>query len=86
LDNCKRKKVVSKTIFKILESYYIYNNNHHISLLLIYGVGFIDDLIGLDAKAKFTVQIMAASLLPLSGLYINNLYGFLGIHEVATLL
>ena len=78
MDNCKRKKVVSKTIFKILESYYIYNN-HHISLLLIYGVGFID-------KAKFTVQIMAASLLPLSGLYINNLYGFLGIHEVATLL
>ncbi len=85
MDNCKRKKVVSKTIFKILESYYIYNNNH-ISLLLIYGVGFIDDLIGLDAKAKFTVQIMAASLLPLSGLYINNLYGFLGIHEVPTLL
>ena len=85
MDNCKRKKVVSKTIFKILESYYIYNNNH-ISLLLIYGVGFIDNLIGLDAKAKFTVQIMAASLLPLSGLYINNLYGFLGIHKVATLL
>jgi len=38
------KKVVSKTIFKILESYYIYNNNR-ISLLLIYGVGFIDDRI-----------------------------------------
>jgi len=57
-----------------------------ISLLLIYGVGFIDDLIGLDAKAKFTVQIIAASLLPLSGLYINNLYGFLGIHEVPMLI
>ena len=53
-----------------------------ISLLLIYGVGFIDDLIGLDATKKFSVQIIAASLLPISGLYINNLYGFLGIYEV----
>ena len=53
-----------------------------ISLLLIYSVGIIDDLIGLGAKTKFTVQIIAASLLPVSGLYINNLYGFLGIHEI----
>ncbi len=53
-----------------------------ISLLLIYGVGIIDDLIGLNAKTKFAVQIVAASLLPFSGLYINNLYGFLGIHEI----
>ncbi len=53
-----------------------------ISLLLIYGVGIVDDLIGLDAKTKFVVQIIAASLLPVSGLYINNLYGFLGIHEI----
>ena len=53
-----------------------------ISLLLIYGVGIIDDLIGLDAKAKFVVQIMAAALMPVSGLYINNLYGFLGFEEI----
>ena len=53
-----------------------------ISLLLIYGVGFIDDLVGLGATAKFTVQVIAALLLPLSGLYINNLYGFLGIWEI----
>ena len=53
-----------------------------ISLLLIYSVGIIDDLIGLDATTKFFVQIVAASLMPISGLYINNLYGFLGFHEI----
>ena len=52
------------------------------SLLLIYGIGLIDDLVGLGAKTKFTVQIVAATVLPLCGLYINNLYGFCGIHEI----
>lgn len=53
-----------------------------ISLLLIYGVGIVDDLIGLDAKVKFVVQIIAAAILPLCGLYINNLYGLFGLHEI----
>lgn len=53
-----------------------------ISLMLIYGVGLVDDIIGLDAMVKFIVQIMAASLMPLSGLYLNDLYGFCGIHEI----
>ncbi len=53
-----------------------------ISLVLIYGVGLVDDIIGLGAKTKFVVQIAAATLMPLSGLYINNLYGFMGIHNI----
>ena len=53
-----------------------------ISLLLIYGVGIIDDIVGLGAKTKFTVQIIAATILPLFNLYINNLYGFFGIYEI----
>lgn len=53
-----------------------------LGLLLIYATGLIDDIIGLDAKVKFVVQIIAASLLPLAGLYINNLYGFCGIYEI----
>lgn len=53
-----------------------------ISLMLIYGVGLIDDLIGLGAKTKFSVQVLAASLLPLSGLYINDFYGFMGIDGI----
>lgn len=52
------------------------------SLMLIYATGTIDDIIGLNAPIKFTVQTIAASVLPLCSLYINNLYGFLGIHEL----
>ena len=54
-----------------------------IGLLLIYSVGIVDDLIGLSANIKFVVQIISASLLPLAGLYINNLYGLFGIHEIS---
>ena len=53
-----------------------------VSLLLIYSVGIVDDLIGLNAKVKFTVQILASSLLPLAGLCINNGYGFCGITHI----
>lgn len=53
-----------------------------ISLAMIYIVGIVDDVIGLGATVKFAVQIVAASLLPLSGLYINDLYGLLGIHAI----
>ena len=53
-----------------------------ISLMLIYVTGIIYDIIGLKATTKFIVQVVAASFLPLSNLYINNFYGFLGIHEI----
>lgn len=53
-----------------------------ISLSMIYIVGIVDDIVGLKPKAKFMTQIVAASLLPISGLYINNLYGIFGIHEI----
>ena len=53
-----------------------------VSLLLVYSVGLIDDFIGLEAKTKFVVQLLAASLFPMADLYINNLYGFCGIYEI----
>ncbi len=53
-----------------------------VGLLIIYCVGIVDDLIGLDATTKFFVQIITASLLPFAGLYVNNLYGFFGIYEI----
>lgn len=53
-----------------------------VGLLIIYSVGLVDDLIGLSANIKFVVQIIAAAILPLSNLYINNLYGLFGIHAV----
>lgn len=53
-----------------------------VSLFMIYVVGLIDDVVGLGAPVKFLVQIIAASLLPICNLYINDLHGFLGIHEI----
>jgi len=53
-----------------------------VSLMLIYIMGVVDDMIGLDAKVKFVVQIIAVALMPVAGLYINNLYGLLGIYTI----
>lgn len=53
-----------------------------VSILMIYIVGFVDDVTGVKPRTKFIVQIIAASLMPFSGLYINNLYGFLGIETI----
>ncbi len=51
--------------------------------IAIYFTGLIDDIVGLKALNKLVVQILAASALPLSGLYLTNLYGFFGIGEVS---
>ena len=40
---------------------------------------------GVRARVKLLMQIVVASLLPMSYLYINNLYGFLGIYEIPPL-
>lgn len=53
-----------------------------VSLFLIYTVGLIDDIVGVKPRTKFLAQIAAASLLPTAGLYINDLYGFGGIHQI----
>ena len=50
-----------------------------VGLLAIYAVGVVDDIVGVSPRTKFLVQIFAASILPLSGLYINNLYGIDGL-------
>lgn len=52
------------------------------ALILLYLVGVADDLIGIRYRAKFFVQIVGGLLLVSSGLYINNLYGLFGIHEI----
>ena len=53
-----------------------------LSLVLIYAMGIVDDILGLSPAVKFAVQIVAACMLPLSYLYINNFYGFMGVHEI----
>lgn len=53
-----------------------------VSIILVYSIGLIDDIVGVAPRIKFFVQILAASLMPFSGLYINNLYGFIGIEAI----
>ncbi len=53
-----------------------------IGLMIIYGIGIIDDLVGLNATTKFVFQIATACLLPFVGLYVNDLHGLFGIHEI----
>ena len=49
---------------------------------LLYLVGVADDLVGVGYRYKFVVQILSASFLPLSGLWINDLGGLLGLHAI----
>lgn len=51
-------------------------------LTLLFLAGIKDDLVGLRYRSKFVIQIIAAIMIPLSGLWINNLYGILGIHAL----
>jgi UDP-GlcNAc:undecaprenyl-phosphate GlcNAc-1-phosphate transferase len=53
-----------------------------ISLLIIYATGIVDDLVGLNATVKFSVEIAATCILPAANLYINNLYGLFGIYTI----
>ena len=53
-----------------------------VALIMVYTIGLIDDVLGLDAKVKFAIQFIAAAFMPVCNLYINNLYGFCGIYEI----
>ena len=53
-----------------------------IGMLLIYGIGIIDDLVGLNAVTKFFFQILTATILAYTNLCINNLYGLFGVYEI----
>ena len=51
-------------------------------LTLLYLVGIGDDLLGIRYRNKFVVQVLSALFFPAVGLYINNLYGLLGIYHL----
>lgn len=55
-------------------------------LLIIYLLGAKDDLVGVSFKKKFLIQFVASFCIVGSGVYINNLYGLLGIHEIPDIL
>lgn len=52
-------------------------------LTLLYIVGIADDLVGVRYRKKFLIQIFAALMFPLAGLYVNDLYGLFGIHAIS---
>ncbi len=54
------------------------------ALMMLYLVGMADDLIGVKYRAKFVAQVLAALLICASGLTINDLDGFVGIHGMST--
>ena len=51
-------------------------------LTTMYLLGVMDDLIGVSFLSKIGIQFLASLLIPLSGLYINDLHGLLGIYEL----
>lgn len=55
------------------------------ALVILFMVGVVDDLIGMSYKRKFLAQLIAACLMPLGGIWINNLYGIAKIVEVSPL-
>lgn len=50
--------------------------------LFLFMVGAEDDLIGVRYRKKFLTQFLVASLLPISGFYLTNLYGLFGLYEL----
>lgn len=57
-----------------------------VGITIIYITGVLDDIFGVKARVKLLMQIIVASLLPMSYLYINNFYGFLGIYEIPAII
>lgn len=53
-----------------------------VGMTSLFLVGVADDLVGVGYRSKFGVQIIAAALFPVSGLYVNNLGGLFGIYEI----
>lgn len=52
------------------------------SIIVLYLVGIADDLIGVKYRAKFFVQVLCGVMLIAGGVYLDDLNGVLGIHEL----
>ena len=50
--------------------------------VILFLIGIIDDVIGVSYKYKFIAQILASMLICASGLWIKNLHGMFGIHQL----
>lgn len=52
------------------------------AIMILYLVGIADDLIGVRYRAKFIIQICCGLMVIGGGLWINDLYGLLYLHEI----
>ena len=50
--------------------------------LVLYLVGIMDDVVGVSYKYKFLMQVIAAILMCVSGLWIKDLHGIFGINQL----
>ena len=50
--------------------------------VIMYTVGLFDDVVGMKFKVKFIAQFISSLLIVASGVYVNNLHGFLGVEEL----
>ena len=50
--------------------------------MVLYVIGVADDLSDIGYKTKFAFQFRSALILVFSGLWIRNLYGLFGVHEI----
>lgn len=57
-----------------------------VGLTALYFVGTYDDIMSVGYRYKFMVQIFAGCLLPLSGLWINDLGGIFGFYQISPLI
>lgn len=55
-----------------------------VGLTMLYLVGIADDIVGVNYRYKFIVQIIAAILFLISGLWFNSFAGLFGIYEIPT--
>lgn len=56
------------------------------ALIILYLVGIADDLIGIKYRAKFVAQIIAAVLIVLGGIHLDNIHGFIGVNTLQTVI
>ncbi|MDR0699402.1 MAG: undecaprenyl/decaprenyl-phosphate alpha-N-acetylglucosaminyl 1-phosphate transferase [Tannerella sp.] len=71
----------------VVESHGYYPNHSDLylffcGLIFLYLGGVKDDLVGLRYRHKFAIQIISSLLIVFSGLYINNVPGFLEIYRL----
>jgi UDP-N-acetylmuramyl pentapeptide phosphotransferase/UDP-N-acetylglucosamine-1-phosphate transferase len=52
------------------------------SMMILYMMGMADDLVGIRYRAKFVMQVLCGIMLIAGGMWIQDLHGVFGLHEL----